>query len=63
VLGSPRQHDTICAYFHNAQRCDLPSSSQLEGSTLRVGQTQGANTGGGVGRRVIPLYLPALVLG
>ena len=41
VLGSPRQHDTIAAYFHNAQRCDLPKLKQLEGD-FATWQTQGA---------------------
>jgi precorrin-6Y C5,15-methyltransferase (decarboxylating) len=40
VLGSPRQHDTIAAYFHKAQRCDLPKLKQLE-SDFATWQTQG----------------------
>jgi precorrin-6Y C5,15-methyltransferase (decarboxylating) len=41
VLGSPRQHDTIAAYFHKAQRCDLPKLKQLE-SDFSTWQIQGA---------------------
>jgi precorrin-6Y C5,15-methyltransferase (decarboxylating) len=41
VLGSPRQHDTIAAYSHKAQRCDLPKLKQLE-SNFATWQTQGA---------------------
>ncbi|TYL47345.1 precorrin-6y C5,15-methyltransferase (decarboxylating) subunit CbiE [Marinomonas sp. IMCC 4694] len=30
VLGAPRQHETLVAYEHQAQRCDLPKLSELD---------------------------------
>ncbi|MBJ7536737.1 precorrin-6y C5,15-methyltransferase (decarboxylating) subunit CbiE [Marinomonas sp. C1424] len=41
VLGSPRQHDTIALYSHNAQGHDLPKLKQLA-SDFDTWQAQGA---------------------
>jgi precorrin-6Y C5,15-methyltransferase (decarboxylating) len=41
VLGSPRQHETISAYSHKAQRRDLPKLTSLE-NEFAAWQTEGA---------------------